>query len=103
MENNIENKVVVITGASSGLGEATAKHLAEKGAKVILGARRTDLLEQIVNDIASKGGAAAYLQTDVTDKTQVQNLVDLAIQKYGKIDVIINNAGIMPIAPMSRS
>jgi NADP-dependent 3-hydroxy acid dehydrogenase YdfG len=103
MENNIKDKVVVITGASSGLGEATAKHLAEKGAKVVLGARRSDLLEKIVADISSKGGAAVYQQTDVTNKGLVQALVDKGVVTYGKIDVIINNAGIMPIAPMSET
>jgi NADP-dependent 3-hydroxy acid dehydrogenase YdfG len=102
MENNIENKVIVITGASSGLGEATAKHLAEKGAKVMLGARREDNLKQIANDITAKGGTANYLVTDVTSKTQVKALVDKAVEAFGKVDVLINNAGIMPIAPMSE-
>jgi NADP-dependent 3-hydroxy acid dehydrogenase YdfG len=102
MENNIEKKVIVITGASSGLGEATAKYLAEKGAIVVLGARRADKLEQIVNEITAKGGIAAYLVTDVADKVQVQALVDKAANIFGRIDVIINNAGIMPIAPMSE-
>lgn len=102
MENNIKNKVVVITGASSGLGEETAKYLAEKGAIVVLGARRADKLEEIVNDINAKGGTALYQVTDVTSKEQVQALVDKAVTSYGKIDVLINNAGIMPIAPMSE-
>ncbi len=102
MENNIKNKVIVITGASSGLGEETAKHLAQKGAIVVLGARRADKLEQIVSDITSKGGKAIYQVTDVTNKAQVQRLVDLAVTTYGRIDVLINNAGIMPIAPMSE-
>ncbi|SEW02634.1 hypothetical protein SAMN05421841_0691 [Chryseobacterium wanjuense] len=102
MENNIINKVIVITGASSGLGEATAMHLAERGAKVILGARRTDLLENLVNNISAMGGIADFRQTDVTKKEEVQALVDFAVNNYGKIDVIINNAGIMPIAPISE-
>jgi NADP-dependent 3-hydroxy acid dehydrogenase YdfG len=102
MQDNIKNKVVVITGASSGLGEATAMHLANKGAKVVLGARRADLLEKLVNNISSNGGTAAYHQTDVTRKNEVQALMDFAVRKYGKIDVVINNAGIMPIAPMSE-
>lgn len=72
MENNIKNKVIVITGASSGLGEETAKYLAEKGAIVVLGARRKDKLEQIVNDINAKGGTALYQVTDVTSKVQVR-------------------------------
>ena len=102
MENNIKNKVVVITGASSGLGEETAKYLAEKGAIVVLGARRTDKLEQVVKDITEKGGIAVYLETDVKVKVQVEALVALAVDTYGKIDVLINNAGIMPIAPMAE-
>ncbi|MGY3053039.1 NADP-dependent 3-hydroxy acid dehydrogenase YdfG [Pedobacter sp. UYEF25] len=102
MENNIEKKVVVITGASSGLGEATAKHLAEKGAIVVLGARREDKLIQITKDITSKGGTAIYQVTDVTKKEEVKALVDIAVTTYGKIDVLINNAGIMPIAPMAE-
>jgi NADP-dependent 3-hydroxy acid dehydrogenase YdfG len=102
MENNIKNKVIVITGASSGLGEETAKYLAEKGAIVVLGARRRDKLEKIVNDITANGGSAIYKETDVTSKVQVQALVDQAVNTYGRLDVIINNAGIMPIAPMSE-
>ncbi|WP_192350059.1 SDR family oxidoreductase [Algoriphagus sp. Y33] len=102
MENNIKNKVIVITGASSGLGEETAKYLAEKEAIVVLGARRAGKLRKIVTDITSKGGTALYQVTDVTSKEQVQRLVDIAIATYGKIDVLINNAGIMPIAPMSE-
>lgn len=102
MENNIKDKVIVITGASSGLGEETAKHLAGKGAIVVLGARRSGKLKQIVTDITSKGGKALYQETNVTSKEQVQRLVDLAVNTYGKIDVLINNAGIMPIAPMSE-
>ena len=92
----------MITGASSGLGEETAKYLAEKEAIVVLGARRAGKLRKIVTDITSKGGTALYQVTDVTSKEQVQRLVDIAIATYGKIDVLINNAGIMPIAPMSE-
>lgn len=102
MENNITNKVIVITGASSGLGEETAKYLAKKGAIVVLGARREDKLEKIVNEITSDGGKAVYQVTDVTVKSQVQALIDLALSTYSRIDVLINNAGIMPIAPMSE-
>ena len=102
MENNIENKVIVITGASSGLGEATALHLAAKGAKVVLGARRSDNLKKIAEEINSKGGNAVYQVTDVTDKAQVNALVEKAVSAYGRIDVMINNAGVMPIAPMSE-
>lgn len=102
MSTNIEKKVVVITGASSGLGEATAKYLAEKGALVVLGARRASELEKIVHEITAKGGIAIWHQTDVTVKEQVNQLVGLAVERFGKIDVIINNAGLMPIAPMAE-
>jgi len=100
--NNIENKVVVITGASSGLGEATARYLAARGAAVVLGARRTDKLEQIAGEIRAAGGKAEVVATDVTDKQQVQTLVDTAVRIYGRVDVLINNAGLMSIAPMDE-
>ena len=100
--NNIENKVVVITGASSGLGEATARYLAARGAAVVLGARRTDKLEQIAGEIRAAGGKAEVVATDVTDKQQVQALVDTAVRIYGRVDVLINNAGLMSIAPMDE-
>ncbi|MEH6682613.1 MAG: SDR family oxidoreductase [Sediminicola sp.] len=102
MENNIHNKVIVITGASSGIGAETAKHLAEKGALLVLGARRKDKLQKVVNGITANGGTALYQVTNVTSKEQVQALVDKAVTAYGKIDVLINNAGIMPIAPMAE-
>lgn len=101
MEDLISDKVIVITGASSGLGEATAKYLASRGGKVVLGARREDKLKAIVSAIAADGGKAIYHVTDVTRKDDVQALVDAAIAKFGKLDVIINNAGIMPIAPLA--
>ena len=99
--SNIANKVVIITGASSGLGEATAHHLATLKAKVILGARRDDRLSSIVNKICEAGGQADYLQTDVTVKDDVEALVQKAISTYGRVDVMINNAGLMSIAPIS--
>lgn len=102
MGNNIENKVIVITGGSSGLGEATARYLAKKGAKIVLGARREELLANVVDDIIAKGGTAIYQRTDVKNKEDVAALVDLAIETYGRLDVIVNNAGIMPIAPMAE-
>tara|TARA_R110002020_G_scaffold97708_1_gene233109 strand:+ start:25106 stop:25849 length:744 start_codon:yes stop_codon:yes gene_type:complete len=102
MENNIHNKVIVITGASSGIGAETAKHLAEKGALLVLGARRKDKLQKVVNGITANGGTALYQVTNVTSKEQVQALVDKAVTAYGKLDVLINNAGIMPIAPMAE-
>jgi NADP-dependent 3-hydroxy acid dehydrogenase YdfG len=103
MENfrlGIEDKVVVITGASSGIGEATALLLAERGAKVVLGARRADRLEALVTRIAHLGGEVAYARTDVRRRDDLSNLVKLACERYGKLDVLINNAGVMPISPL---
>ncbi|MYM73843.1 SDR family NAD(P)-dependent oxidoreductase [Duganella sp. FT134W] len=102
MSTNIENKVVVITGASSGLGEATARHLAARGAAVVLGARRTDKLEQIAADIRATGGKAEVVATDVTSREQVQALIDTAVRVFGRVDVLINNAGLMSIAPLDE-
>ncbi|WP_165748434.1 SDR family oxidoreductase [Cellulophaga sp. Z1A5H] len=101
MKNNIEGKVVVITGGSSGLGEATARYLAEKGAKIVLGARRLNKLEVIADEIRKNGGAIEVLKTDVTKANDVKALVKKAIDSFGKIDVMINNAGIMPLAPLA--
>uniref|UniRef100_UPI00055453A7 SDR family oxidoreductase n=1 Tax=Dyadobacter crusticola TaxID=292407 RepID=UPI00055453A7 len=92
--NGIENKVVAITGASSGIGEATAELLAARGAKVVLGARRAEVLGGITERIVNAGGQAVYLQMDVTAQINVASLVQLALNKFGRLDVIINNAGI---------
>ena len=102
MSQNISGKTVVITGASSGLGEATAYHLASLGAKVVLGARREDKLQQIAATIEAKGGQATYLVTDVTKASEVSALVQLAVSRFGQVDVMINNAGLMSIAPISE-
>lgn len=102
MNNNINGKVVVITGASSGLGEATARLLADQGASVVLGARRTDRLQALADELNRKGGKALAVTTDVTDIDQVRRLVDAAVQTYGRIDVIINNAGLMPHSLLER-
>jgi len=98
---SVEGKVVVITGASSGLGEATAKLLAERGASVMLGARREENLQRIVSEIEDDGGAASYRVTDVTNKDQVENLVGGAVDEFGRIDVLVNNAGLMPLSTLS--
>ena len=98
---SVENKVVVITGASSGIGEATAKLLAKNGAKVVLGARRENRLQEISQDIKDAGGQAAYRVTDVTNPDDLKALVTLAKKEFGAIDVIYNNAGIMPTSPIS--
>ncbi len=99
--SNIADKIVVITGASSGLGESTARLLAGNGAKVVLGARRKDRIDAVVKDITAKGGSALGFKTDVTKRGDVEALVKGAIDKHGRIDVIVNNSGIMPIAPMA--
>jgi NADP-dependent 3-hydroxy acid dehydrogenase YdfG len=99
---NISGKVVVITGASSGLGEATARHLAERGATVVLGARRAERLQTLVDGIVRAGGKATAIITDVTDAAQVQALVDAAVTKHGRIDVMLNSAGVMPHSPLER-
>jgi NADP-dependent 3-hydroxy acid dehydrogenase YdfG len=96
--SGIKEKVVVITGASSGIGEATALLLAERGAKVVLGARGPERLEALAARIAASGGEAAYARTDVKRREDVSNLVGLAIERYGKLDVLVNNAGVAPIS-----
>src|SRR5216684_1419038 len=100
MQNSsgIKDKVVVITGASSGIGEATALLLAERGAKVVLGARSPDRLEALAARITASGGEASYAPTDVKRREDVSNLVGLAIERYGKLDVLVNNAGVAPIS-----
>ncbi|KAI7278305.1 hypothetical protein KC345_g6056 [Hortaea werneckii] len=97
---SIKNKVVVITGASSGIGEATALLLAERGAKVVLGARGADRLEALAVRIANSGGEAVYASTDVRRREDLSRLVTLACERYGKIDVLVSNAGVMPISPL---
>jgi NADP-dependent 3-hydroxy acid dehydrogenase YdfG len=96
--SGIEGKVVAITGASSGIGEATALLLAEHGAKLVLGARRTDRLAALADRIAAAGGEAAYAPTDVKRRNDLADLVKLACERYGKLDVLISNAGVAPIS-----
>ena len=96
----IENKTVAITGASSGLGAAAARRLAQHGAKLVLGARRMDRLDALGQELSLPAGAA--VQTDVTEAGQVKRLVDRAVELYGRIDVLINNAGLMPSSPLER-
>ncbi|MBU68616.1 MAG: oxidoreductase [Cupriavidus sp.] len=100
--NAIANKVVVITGASSGLGDATARLLAERGAKLVLGARRLDRLERLAADITAAGGEAIAVATDVAKRADVENLIKSGLDKFGRVDVLVNNAGIMPMAAMSK-
>lgn len=98
---NIEGKVVAITGASSGIGEATARHLAKLGARVVLGARRAEKLEKIVEEIRAGGGTAASRTVDVTDRQDVDTFLQFAEGTAGKLDVLINNAGVMPLSPLA--
>ncbi len=96
--NNIQEKVVLITGASSGIGEGCARLLAEKGARVVLGARRVERLEQLIEEIRAAGGQAIARRLDVTDAADVQAFVDAAMAEYGRVDVLLNNAGVMPLS-----
>jgi NADP-dependent 3-hydroxy acid dehydrogenase YdfG len=102
IQSNVEQKVVVITGASSGIGEATARSLAQQGAKVVLGARRTERLAILATDIRAQGGVAEYCAVDVRQQAQVQALVDFAREKFGQVDVVINNAGVMPLSALEE-
>ena len=102
MTEGIKDKIVVVTGASSGLGEATARLLTAQGATVVLGARRADRLQSLAKDIEARGGTALAVATDVTQPEQVKALVKSAVRTYGRIDVMINNAGLMPQAPLDQ-
>lgn len=96
----ILNKVVLITGASSGIGEATARVLCKAGACVVLGARRTERLQKVVQELKEAGGQAEYCTLDVTNLNQMHEFVAFAQQKFGRVDVLINNAGVMPLSPL---
>jgi NADP-dependent 3-hydroxy acid dehydrogenase YdfG len=97
---NIKDKVVVITGASSGLGEATARALAKEGARLVLGARRIDRLKALSGELSL--GDKAAVETDVSNYDQVKRLVDHAVKTHGRVDVVLNNAGLMPLSPLER-
>ncbi len=101
--SGIQSKVVAITGASSGIGEATALLLGEHGAKVVLGARGSDRLQALADRIAASGGEAVYGRTDVKRREDLSNLVGLAIERYGKLDVLVNNAGVAPNSLLDES
>src|SRR3954452_23243549 len=102
MSNNIKNKVTIITGASSGLGAATARYLAARGATVVLGARRSARIEALADELKRTGTQALAMTTDVTDREQVTVLVDAAVQNFGRVDVMLNNAGLMQQSPLER-
>jgi NADP-dependent 3-hydroxy acid dehydrogenase YdfG len=99
---NIKGKVVVITGASSGMGEAAAKHLSSLGATVVLGARRADRIEKLASEINDKDGKAVAIAVDVRQREEVKKLVESAVKQFGRVDVILNNAGVMPLSQMDR-
>ncbi|AXG77236.1 SDR family oxidoreductase [Streptomyces paludis] len=94
-------KAVAITGASSGIGEATARRLAADGHRVLLGARRTDRLERLVEEITKEGGTASFQRLDVTDAADTRAFVDAAVRAYGRLDALVNNAGLMPLSPLA--
>ncbi|HSX64147.1 MAG TPA: SDR family oxidoreductase [Pseudoxanthomonas sp.] len=98
--SGIEGKVVAITGASSGIGEATARWLAQRGARVVLGARRIDRLQKLAQEIDGAGGTARYRSLDVTRLDDVKAFVEFAREQFGRVDVIINNAGVMPLSAL---
>lgn len=100
MKERIKDKVVVITGASSGLGEAAARRLAQNEAKLVLGARRLERLRALAKELSLHGDAV--VRTDVAQRAEVKCLVDRAVQLHGRIDVIVNNAGLMPLSPLER-
>ncbi len=100
--SEIQNKVVIITGASSGLGEATARRLGKNGAKLMLAARREERLKELVSDIEKDGGTAKYQLTDVSDRSSVEALAKATQQAYERIDVLVNNAGLMPLSPLAE-
>jgi NADP-dependent 3-hydroxy acid dehydrogenase YdfG len=99
---SMNKKVVLVTGASSGIGEATAVRLANEGHQMFLGARRTDRLETLVDQIRAAGGEAAFQRLDVTDAADAERFVQAAAQRYGRVDVIVNNAGVMPLSPLAE-
>jgi len=94
----IKDKVAIITGASSGIGRATALALSKAGAKVAIGARRTDKLEELENEIKQNGGEVISQKLDVTKKSECDSFADAALQKWGSIDILVNNAGLMPLS-----
>lgn len=98
---SVEGKVIAITGASSGIGEAAAQLLASRGAKIVVGARRADRLEKLVAAVSAEGGEARFRAVDVTSREDVKSFVDFVEAEFGHVDVIVNNAGIMPLSPMA--
>jgi len=102
IHDNVSGKVVIVTGASSGLGESTARHLAARGAKLVLAARRTDRLNRLVEEIRADGGQAIAVATDVARRDDMERLAAAAVEAFGRIDVLVNNAGVMPLSPLAK-
>lgn len=100
--SQISEKSIIITGASSGIGEATARILADQGAKLMLAARREERLDKLASEIETAGGTASYQIVDVTQRSQVESLAQATLEQYGKIDVLINNAGVMPLSRLDK-
>lgn len=101
--SDIQDKVIIITGASSGIGAATAKELAAKGAKLVLAARRESRLKELQAELSVTGSEVKYKVTDVSSFEQMEALAAYTLKEFGRIDVIVNNAGIMPLSPLHQS
>lgn len=102
MSKNIDGRVIVITGSSSGVGKASARLLSSQGATLVLGARRAERIQALADELNGKGGKTLAVPTDVTDRSQVKHPVSSAVKTYGRVDVILNNAGVMPHSPLER-
>jgi NADP-dependent 3-hydroxy acid dehydrogenase YdfG len=102
MAGTLDGKVAVVTGASSGIGEATVRALAAEGAAVVAGARRKERLDGLVEEVAKEGGKATAVSCDVTDEEQAQGLVQRAVEEYGRIDILVNNAGVMLLSNVGK-
>jgi NADP-dependent 3-hydroxy acid dehydrogenase YdfG len=99
--SDLSNKIIAVTGASSGIGEATARLLAARGAKIVIGARRIERLENLAEEIRQAGGAVEVRAVDVTDRADVLAFVEFAVERFGRLDVLVNNAGVMPLSPLA--